>query len=164
MITILDLIIVIIVSVSVLIGIFRGFIRESLSLISWIISFSVAFLFAETGSVYFEPYIGAPAIRIVATFATLFIVTLIVTSFASFLLYRLFAATGIAGTDRALGGMFGLARAAVLIAAFVLFAGLTVMPQQPWWRQSLLVGFFEPVAMLLGELLPADIARQLGYG
>lgn len=161
--TVLDLFILFVIAVSVLIGVFRGFIRESLSLISWIIAFSAAFLLAESASVYFEPYIGAPAIRVVAAFATLFIGTLLVASVVSHLLYRLFIATAIAGSDRALGGVFGLARAAALLGAFILFAGITALPEETWWRQSVLVGFFDPVVLLLRDLLPDDIARQLGY-
>ena len=162
--TVLDLIILLIVAVSVLIGIFRGFIRESLSLISWVVAFAVAFLLAESASRYFEPYIGAPVIRVVAAFATLFVVTLLIASVASYLLYRMFAATRIASTDRTLGGMFGLARAAIFIAVFVLLADITPLPKNVWWSQSILVGFFDPLVAILRDLLPEDIARQLGYG
>ena len=64
----------------------------------------------------------------------------------------------IKGTDRVLGAVFGLARAALLIGAFVLVARGLDVNAETWWHNSLLVDFFEPVADLLNELLPTALS------
>ena len=72
-----DLAILGVVLVFAIIGILRGFIKEVLSLTSWIVSFWVAFTFAETASYLFEPYIDAPLLRLVSAVAALFVCTLL---------------------------------------------------------------------------------------
>ncbi|MCA9859406.1 MAG: CvpA family protein, partial [Thermomicrobiales bacterium] len=57
--------------------------------------------------------------------------------------------TGLTGTDRLLGTVFGLARGAAIIVVLVLAAGLTPLPNDPWWQQSLLLGRFQEGALWL---------------
>ncbi|MFZ0487542.1 MAG: CvpA family protein [Arenicellales bacterium] len=146
---------------SALVGFYRGFIRETLSLISWIVAFWAAFSFAEPASAYFTPYIDSSQLRIVAAFAALFVTALLLLSVLSYLLYRLFLAGGVAGTDRILGGLFGIARAVVLVSVVLLLARLTAYPQEQWWRQSLLIRQLNPVVVFFYQLLPPDIAKHL---
>ena len=53
-----------------------------------------------------------------------------------------------------LGMVFGVARGALLVCALVLLAGLTPFPQDPWWQDSVLVPYFEELALWLKDLLP----------
>lgn len=146
---------------SAAVGFYRGFIRETLSLISWILAFWAAFSFAERFSVYFVSYIESPQLRVVAAFAALFVVTLLLLSVISYLLYRLLLVGGIAGTDRILGGLFGIVRAVVLVSVILLLARLTAYPQETWWQQSLLIRQLNPVVAFFYDLLPPDIAKHL---
>lgn len=152
-----DLAILGVVLVFAIIGIVRGFIKEVLSLTSWILSFWVAFSFAEQASRFFEPYIDAPLLRLVAAFATLFVCTLLMLTIISFLLHKLLSVSAIKGTDRALGGVFGAAKGLVLIAALMLFAQETVLPQEKWWQTSVLAGHFQPLVLVIRELLPIEM-------
>lgn len=156
-----DYVILGVIVVSALIGLIRGFVREVLSLVSWIAAFWLAFTYASTTSAYFERYLDAPALQIAAAFTVLFIGGLLVLTIVSFLIYRMLSISGVSGTDRMLGAMFGLFRAAVIIAGFLLVAGVTPLPEEPWWRESLLTKQFQPLALLLRDLLPAAIAQQL---
>ena len=144
-----------------LIGVWRGFIREVLSLVSWVLAFWVAFTFAQTASIWFENLVDKPSLRVVAAFAALFIATLLVAGLIGFLIYRLLAATGVTGTDRGLGALFGMARGVAVIAVIVLVADMTGFSQEPWWRQSVLAGYFQPATALLKDLLPAEAAAQI---
>ena len=105
-----DIVILIILAISTLIGVFRGFIREVLSLASWIVALYVAWLFAAQGAAYLEPHISQPALRVAAAFAGIFVIMLIAASILSYLLYRLLYISGISGMDRSLGAVFGIAR------------------------------------------------------
>jgi len=146
-----DIVILVILSLSTLIGVFRGFIREVLSLASWIVALYVAWLFAAQGAVHLEPYIGQPALRIAAAFAGIFVIMLIAASILSYLLYRLLYISGISGMDRSLGAVFGIARGVVLVAAVILAAVYMDFAAQPWWQGSKLVVYFTPVTDFLME-------------
>ena len=100
-----DLAIIGVVLIFAIIGIVRGFIKEVLSLTSWILAFWVAFTFAEPTSDLFGPYIDAPILRIVSAFAALFVCSLLLLTIISYLLHKLLSVSGIKGTDRALGGL-----------------------------------------------------------
>lgn len=156
-----DWVILAVTLLSAAVGFYRGFIRETLSLISWILAFWAAFSFSERASAYFIPYIDSPQLRVVAAFATLFVVTLLLLSAVSYLLYRLLLVSGIAGTDRILGGLFGIVRAVVLVSVLLLLARLTAYPQEAWWQQSLLIRQLNPVVAFFYDLLPPDIAKHL---
>ena len=152
-----DLAILGVVLVFSIIGIVRGFIKEVLSLTSWILAFWVSFTFAETASYLFEPYIDAPLLRLVSAFAALFVCTLLLLTIISFMLHKLLAVSGIKGTDRALGGIFGALKGLVIIAALMMFAQETVLPQEQWWRSSVLAGYFEPLVFVVRDLIPIEI-------
>jgi membrane protein required for colicin V production len=66
--------------------------------------------------------------------------------------------TGLTGTDRMIGMIFGVARGVVVVAVMVFLAGLTTLPQDPWWQESLLIGVFQELATWLRLTLAPDIA------
>jgi len=156
-----DLAIIGVVLIFALIGIIRGFIKEVLSLTSWILSFWVAFTFAEPASTLFEPYIDAPILRIVSAFAALFVFSLLLLSIISFLLHKLLSVSGIKGTDRALGGLFGAVKGLVIVAIILLFAQETVLPKESWWQSSLLAARFQPLIVIIKTVLPANMTSGL---
>ena len=156
-----DLTIIGVVVVFAVIGVVRGLIKEVLSLTSWVLAFWAAFTFADPASAVFEPYIDTPVLRIITSFAVLFISTLLLLTIISFLIHKLLSVSGIRGTDRALGGMFGGLKGLVIIAALMLFAHETVLPQEEWWRSSLLAERFQPLVLIIKDVLPVDVTRGL---
>lgn len=156
-----DWIILAVTLLSAVVGFYRGFIRETLSLVSWILAIWAAFTFAELGSAWFTPYIESSQLRLVAAFAGIFIAVLLLLSLVSYLLCRLLLVGGIAGTDRILGGLFGIARAVVLVSVVLLLARIPGYPEQEWWQQSLLIHQLNPVVVFFYELLPPDVAKHL---
>jgi membrane protein required for colicin V production len=97
----------------------------------------------------------------VAAFAAIFVSVLLLLSLLSYLLCRLLLVSGIAGTDRILGGLFGIVRAVVLVAVVLLLARIPGYPQEAWWKQSLLIPHLNPVVVFFQDLLPPDIAKHL---
>jgi membrane protein required for colicin V production len=69
--------------------------------------------------------------------------------------------TGLTGTDRLLGILFGAARGAVLVALMVYLAALTPMLEDPWWRESQLIGHFQTLADRLLDLIPPEIQAKI---
>ncbi len=154
----LDLAIVAIVLVSLLVGLVRGFVREVLSLAAWIVALWAAYGYARLGGTYLVDYIDQPPVRVVAAFAIIFVVVLIVASFLGYLLCRLFSVGGLDGLDRSLGMLFGIGRGVLVVAILILVAIFMDMTPQPWWQKSLLASYFDPVVELLRSLMPPDLA------
>ena len=158
-----DYAIVAVVCISALISLFRGFVREAISLLGWIVAFWVALTFMDLAAAPLAPYVEAPTLRLAAGFGILFLVVLLTTAVVNYLAGLLVDRSGLTGTDRVLGMAFGAARGALVVAGLVLLAGVTAMPQDPWWRESALIKHFEALAVEIRELLPSDIAQHLDY-
>jgi len=155
--------ILIIVALSALISVMRGFVREALSLAAWVAAFWVAFSFHQHLATLFVDHIEAPSIRLISAFALLFVVTLVLCAILNNLVAKLVEKSGLSGTDRMLGVLFGIARGAVVVAILVLMAGLTPLPADPWWKESIFIVHFQEMAIWLRSFLPPDIAANFQY-
>lgn len=158
-----DYAILAVIALSALISVLRGFIRESLSLLGWILAAWVAFTFSADLEGLFAEQISVHSVRMAAAFLILFIATLLLSILVNFLAGQLVDLTGLTGTDRMLGVFFGIARGIVIIAVLVLFAGLTPAPQDPWWRESMLLHHFQSLAIEIRDYLPAELASRISY-
>lgn len=130
---------------SALISIKRGFVKEALSLATWVAAVIIAIIFADRLAVLLEDHIATPSVREMAAFALLFVATLLVGAMVSYLIGALVRVTGLTGTDRLLGMFFGLARGFVIVMALLIFLpGIIPVDQDPWWQESnLIVHFLE---------------------
>lgn len=138
-----DWAIIAIFSLSCLIGIIRGFVRESLSLIIWVTAVLVAKLFGGQFEYLLANLIETPSVRLMTAYAVLFVATLLLGAIASYLIGALIRATGLSGTDRLLGMVFGAARAFIVVMALlILLPGLIPVNQDEWWHEALLIPHF----------------------
>lgn len=157
-----DYIILGIIGLSAVISLVRGFVREALSLAVWVLAFWVAWTFFRELAEQID-WFTLPSVRLGVSFAILFIATLMLGALVNFLMGQLVDKTGLSGTDRLIGIFFGAARGALLIAVLVLLAGLTPFPNDPWWHESQLIGYFQELALWLKELLPPDIGEKFSF-
>lgn len=135
-----DWTIVAIVGISGLMSLARGFVREALSLLVWVVAFVVAFYFSEQASVLLVEEIPSPSLRYLAAFALLFVSVLLLGAVVNFMIVQLVKATGLSGTDRLLGMLFGVSRGVLIALAILVFAPkLLPLDQENWWKQSLLI-------------------------
>jgi membrane protein required for colicin V production len=159
----LDIAIVGIIVLSALISLVRGFVREAFSLAVWVLAFWVSWSFFRDLEVPLRDWIGSPTARLGIAFALLMIVTLIVGGLVNYVIIRVVEFTGMSGTDRLFGMVFGAARGILVVAVLVLLAGLTPLPEESWWHQSMFVGYFEELAFWLRGLLPPEMAALFHY-
>ena len=131
----IDYIIIGIIAFSILVSLLRGFVREVLSLGSWVVAFIVAS--------QFYPYLAAYLIRNGTAIGILFVLTLIVGAIVNYVISQLVDKTGLSGTDRVLGAIFGLVRGALIVAALLFFMDtFTNFEQTDWWKESQLIPHF----------------------
>ncbi|RMG29771.1 MAG: CvpA family protein [Gammaproteobacteria bacterium] len=156
-----DYVIIAILAVSTLISFFRGFVREALSLATWVAALWVALSFSPRVAEFLSRWIETPSIRSLVAILVLFLLVLLAGGILSFLVSALVEKTGMSGTDRALGMIFGLVRGVVLVGVLVLLAGLTPAPRDPWWQASRLMPYFVEVAQWMRGWLPPDVADDI---
>jgi len=158
-----DYLIIAVIVISALISLWRGFLKEAFSLAVWVLAFWVGWTFFRELAPHLSQWIETPSVQLGLAFVLLMIVTLMVGGLVNFLLIQLVELSGLSGTDRMIGMLFGAARGVLLVAALVLLAGLTPIPQDPWWQASVLAPYFEELALWLRDLLPGDIAERFRY-
>ena len=134
-----------------------------MDLAGWILAFWVALRFTDDLASTYLGQISVPSLRLALAFFILLVSVLLLAALVNFLVGKLLEGAGLSGTDRMLGIIFGVGRGAVIIAVLVLLAGLTALPEDPWWHESLLLPHFERLAVELRGLLPPDVAAYFQY-
>lgn len=159
-----DYVLLVLLAAFTVTGAIRGFVLEVLSIILWPLSALIAWVLADQGAVLFESLIGEPRLRVVAAFVLTFILVFIVGTVAVYLIHRALPLRGILRKPNAmLGGLVGLLRGAIIIVIVFLVAGITALPQRPWWRDSVLAPHFQKVAIAVATYIPRDIARHIKF-
>lgn len=157
----LDIVFLIIIAVSMMISLFRGFIKEIISLITWILAAWVGFFYSPKLAEIFKHYIENPTLRLVLAFVLLFVVVLIIGILINVLLSRLIKTVGLSTLDRMIGVIFGFIRGVILVAVMVLIAGLTNLSKEPFWLKSYTVPYFQKIANGVKALLPVQVKQAL---
>jgi membrane protein required for colicin V production len=137
-----DWILVAIIATSSVFGLLRGFVKELLSLASWVAAFFVARLFSFKLSNFMVDWIDQPQFRVIAAFVILFAATLVVGALINNVFSRLVSATGLTGTDRLFGMVFGVVRGGLLVIVMVSLLSLTPVSNDEWWQSSLIIPHF----------------------
>ncbi len=134
--TIIDGVVALIIVISALLAYARGMVREALAIVGWIAAAVLAFIFAPTVQPLMKeiPVVGdfiadSCELSVIAAFAAVFAVALIVVSFFTPLFSSMIQRSALSGVDRALGFLFGVARG-VLLVAIAFFVYDTVMTSQ----------------------------------
>jgi membrane protein required for colicin V production len=157
----IDLIIIAVIGLSALIGFARGLIREVLSLAIWIGAILVAWIYHRELATHLIAWISTPSVRLGAAFLILVFAVLIAGSIVGHLLTTLVEKTGLTGTDRLFGVVFGGVRGALLVAMLVFLGALTPLPDDPWWGQSVLIGRFQALAERILDEVPQDVVDRV---
>ncbi|MFZ5503201.1 MAG: CvpA family protein [Pseudomonadota bacterium] len=157
-----DFAVIIISSLSLLFGLWRGLVYEVLSLLGWPLAFWISKIF----SVKVVPWMPAmqEQVRVVSSYLLVFAAVLIVWSVLVWLLSRLIKAVGLGWLDRILGGIFGLLRGGLVVLVIAWLAGLSSLPEQSFWREAQTSRVVEDVALLTKAWLPDSVAQRIRYG
>lgn len=155
-----DIAVIVIVALSIIIGLFRGLIKEAISLATWIVAIWIGLVFSDrlVGLMPFS--VGSGTVDSLIAFVILFVIVLILGGIINYMAGHLVDKTGLSGTDRMLGLVFGLMRGVLIIAALVLLASLTNMPNEAWWQKSLTLPYFGEISAWLKEFLPEAMAKK----
>jgi membrane protein required for colicin V production len=159
-----DWIIIVTLTLSVMISLWRGFTREAISLAGWVAAFDVANLFAGELGTLISQWITSVTGRYVVAYAILFVVTLIVAGLLGRLGKQVVKVSGLSLLDRMLGTVFGFARGVIVVLVAAYFLRQLVPPQNlPWLHQSQLMPQMDMLAHWVQAVF-ADFGEDLGPG
>ena len=149
-----DVVILIVILLSSLIGMMRGLFRELLSLLIWFAAVMLALYFSVVMGDALSAWIGGESVRTVVGFFAVFFAVLIAGGMLQALVKRLISSTGLTGTDRFLGFLFGSARG-VLVCIVALIALKSFELEADWWHESNIIpellAFEQDVLELMGR-------------
>lgn len=157
MLTYIDYILLGVLAFSGIISILRGFVREIMAILTWIVALWVAWHFYSVLAVLLTDYISKDTLRSPAAFLILFVVSMILGGLVNFLCGQLVDKTGLSGTDRILGLGFGLLRGVLVVGILMMVVRFTPVTDMPAWKDSRLVPAFMPVEKWLQGFIPEDM-------
>ena len=161
--TAFDIAVIVVITLSALIGVWRGVIREVFALAAWIAAVVCMFLFGDKLAKMLPFAQDTTWLRLLAAYALVFIGVFVLLSVAGFLFSKVVSAIGLSFVDRALGMMFGVVRGAMIVVLLVFVSGATTLPQMSWWRDSVSAKPLAAMTAILRSKLPDDLAKRLKF-
>ncbi len=151
------------VAISAIIGLLRGFLREVLSLIAYLLAFVAAVWWGPKAADMLINLIDNGLLRSFAAYGAVFIAALLAIGLLNMALGALVDRTGLTPADHGLGAVFGTARGIVIVLALVGLAGYTELPQEPWWQQARTSAAAVKGFQQIKLMLPLEVAKLLPY-
>jgi len=149
-----DIVILAALALSLIVGFMRGFVREAFALLGWLLAIVIARSFNEPLAAWLAHWVSTPSIRLVLSYGSLFLGTLLTVSLLGTALRQLAHRGGLSLTDRVLGGLFGIVRGALLLLiALMLMAPF--VKHDAWFRDAML-----PKTILQYESLARSLQKQ----
>jgi membrane protein required for colicin V production len=157
-----DYLVIAAVVISAVVGAMRGFLREAVALVTWLLALFIAWHFADL----VEPHLGGLlAGSYVKPWAARVIIVLVIVLLGAgigALLNHFVRLSIFSGLDRFLGLIFGLLRGVVLLGVFVILGQLLRLDGDKWWTRSLLIPYGESVANGLRAMVGEQRVRHSG--
>lgn len=155
----LDWVIVAVLGVSVLLGVLRGFVREALAVTGWVVGIVLALRYSAELGMALPFDVPVPALRTGIGALAIVVASVFVGALAGWIMRRLLEAAKLSAADRALGALFGVTRAVLVVFAVVFFVSGTTAARQPLWRESVLLPPIEAAVRFASPYLPESFAR-----
>jgi membrane protein required for colicin V production len=157
-ITVVDILVVLIVLVSAGYAVYRGLIRETLSVFAWLVSAYLMLLFAPMFSNALAGAITNPWIRVPIAYVAVFLAMFIPLSYLAHNFRQSVKKTAVGPVDRTLGFVFGVGRGVVVIAAvYLVFAAFVPLREQPsWLTEARLYPLVQNTGGALRSLVPGS--------
>src|SRR5882724_11435160 len=151
-----DVLIVLVLLGSTIIGLLRGFVREAVSLVFWVVAIWAAWKFSPV----IEPHLGglladpnvAPWVGRLIILVLVLLVGWLVGLVVSYFAHSL----GLGAMDRVIGVLFGIARGMVLVGLMIIGGELLHLNHEEWWNRSKMVPYGETV----GDWLRAMVGEK----
>ena len=159
-----DIVILAVMAISLVFGLFRGLLRELLSLVSWVLAFWIAYRYSANVAEIIDRALQNPTLSQAVSAVLVFVIALVALMVLTSLIAKVFKATGLAGIDRILGGLFGLGRGVVILLAALILASHTGAVEQDWYNASTMIPMFDRALDWIAAYVPAGTLEGFGAG
>jgi len=161
----IDILILVLIGVSVVISVIRGFFKEAVSLATWLGAILITLMFTSRfASLLPRDTIESPQARFAISALILFFSSLILGGLINYLFQKVLVASEKGRLDMFLGIGFGLLRGVVIVTLLVLLANLIpAFKQETWWRQSAFIPPVQKAAQFIHAQLPKELAQHFDF-
>lgn len=150
-----------VIALSVLVGAWRGFVVETMSLLGWVVAYVAAQLLGAAVAPAVPVGVPGSWLNLLAAYLAVFVVVLLLWRLLTWLFGKLIDASPLQPVDRVLGAGFGLARGLLMALLVATIVNLTPLAESAGWRASHGAAGLQVMLSTLKPLLPADMARLL---
>lgn len=156
----IDIAIISVIGLSILTGLFRGFVKELVALCVWVIAIWLAFNYCQSLDPWLKSYIKEDSARTAIGFVIILFAVLLVGGVINAILSFILKRAGLSGTDKTLGMVFGFTRGVFIVALIMLAVKMTSLPYQGYSKESMLYARFDPIVDLLYSHMPEFIKQM----
>jgi len=153
----LDLVLLALTVISVVLGLWRGVIRESFSVLAWLAGFPIANYFASDVRHWLDLSDTSPAVAYMLAWVFVFVLVWLVCHVLSAALSSVLSVVGLGLFNRLFGAVFGLTRAALALMVFAILVGLTPAASYPLWQSSWVIQLAHKGIEFFKPFLPAPL-------
>lgn len=155
-----DYLVIAAIIISAVVGSVRGFLREAIALVTWVIALFIGWHFADSLAPHLGGVLaGSPAAvwaaRVILVALVLLLGAGIGVTISHFVRLSIFG-----GMDRFLGFVFGVFRGFVLLGVFVILAQVLRLDGERWWQKSRLMPYGESIANGLRVVIGDERTRH----
>jgi membrane protein required for colicin V production len=151
-----DVLIALVLLGSTIIGLLRGFVREAVALVFWILAVWAAWRFGPL----VEPHLGGlladPSVAPWVGRLCVLVLVLLIGWLVGMLLSYFTRSLGLGAMDRVMGLLFGILRGMVLVGLLIIGGELLNLNHEEWWNRSKLVPYGETI----GDWLRAMVGEK----
>ena len=157
-----DYLVIAAVVISAVVGALRGFLREVVAVVAWLLALFIAWHFADLVEPHLGGLLAGSTVKPWAARVIIVLLILLLGAAVGAMLNHFVRLSIFSGLDRFLGLVFGLVRGVVLLGVFVILGQLLRLDDGHWWTRSLLIPYGESVANGLRTLVGEPRVRHPG--
>lgn len=158
----LDYALIGLVLLSLVISLFRGFLREAISLVTWFLAFVAALKFSDYFVQWFH-FIPNERVRYIVCAVAVFVIVMIIGVLINKMAHALVTASGLGFFDRILGVVFGVARGLLIDVILLVIIAASPLQTADWYTKSKLAPLFEPVVKKFETFIPEEVKHVSGW-
>jgi len=155
-----DYLVIAAIVLSAIVGSLRGFLREAIALVTWIIALFIAWHFSDLIAPHLGGLLASSPVRTWAARVIIVVLLLLLGAAIGAIVAHFVRLSIFSGMDRFLGFLFGAFRGFVLLGVFVILAQLLRLEGEGWWRNSVLIPYGQSVANGLRAIVGEDRVRH----
>ncbi len=160
--TAFDYTVIIVLSLSAALGVWRGFVYEVFALGAWITGVVCAVLFGPKAAAWITADIDE-WLKIIAAYALIFVLVFVAVGIIGYALTKMIRAVGLSPVDRGLGAMFGIVRGVIIVTIAVFVLSFSGLREADWWKNSASARPFELMAGVLRYRLPDSVTKHFKF-